>query len=113
MTPKEGSRKNTLTEIGKNATDDATNDIEEVDDDTDDNIKDSSKHNRENTHPRTTELELAKNATTILRAASKRKGRCSLGCSENIKNHIFYKPDSNYGALIYMEKESEEKNSNF
>ena len=36
-----------------------------------------------------------------------------LGCSENIKNHIFYKPDSNYGALILMEKESEEKNSNF
>ena len=27
----------------------------------------------------------------------------ALGCSENIKNHIFYKPDSNYGALIYME----------
>ena len=24
-----------------------------------------------------------------------------LVCSENIKNHIFYKPDSNYGALIY------------
>ena len=37
----------------------------------------------------------------------------NIGCSENIKNHIFYKPDSNYGALIYNEKESEEKNSNF
>ena len=36
-----------------------------------------------------------------------------LGCSENIKNHIFYKPDSNNGCLIYMEKVFEEKNSNF
>ena len=26
-----------------------------------------------------------------------------VGCSENIKNHIFHKPDSNYGALICME----------
>ena len=30
-------------------------------------------------------------------------GTSILGCSENIKIHIFYKPDSNYGALIYME----------
>ena len=27
---------------------------------------------------------------------------CLLGCSENIKNHIFYKPDSNYGALTFQ-----------
>ena len=33
-----------------------------------------------------------------------------LSCSENIKNHIFYYADSNYGAFTYMEKESEEKN---
>ena len=36
-----------------------------------------------------------------------------LGCNENIKNHIFYYFDSNYGALTNMEKESEEKNPNF
>ena len=29
-----------------------------------------------------------------------------------IQNHIFYYADSNYGSLIYMEWESEEKNSN-
>ena len=33
-----------------------------------------------------------------------------LECSENIKNHIFYYPDSNYGALTYMEQKSEVKN---
>ena len=68
--PKEGSRKNSLTETSKNAKDDATNDIEEVNDD---DIMELSKHNRDNTQLRTTELELAKNATTILRAATKRK----------------------------------------
>ena len=57
-TLREGSRSNTLTEIRSNAIEDATNEIEEVDDDTDDNIEDSSKYNRENTHPRTAELEL-------------------------------------------------------
>ena len=36
-----------------------------------------------------------------------------LFCSENIKNHIFCKHDSNYGALIYMEQESEEEKIEF
>ena len=32
-----------------------------------------------------------------------------VGCSENIKNHIVYYADSNYGALTHKEQESEEK----
>ena len=31
------------------------------------------------------------------------QGAGGLGCSENIKNHIFKYPQSNYGALTYME----------
>ena len=27
-----------------------------------------------------------------------------IGCSLNMKNHIFYFADSNYGALIYIEE---------
>ena len=37
----------------------------------------------------------------------------AVGCSENIKNHIFYYADTNYGALTYTEYEYEENNSNF
>ena len=47
LKPKEGVRKNTLTETGKNAKVDATKDNEEVDDNTDDNTKIKQAQQRE------------------------------------------------------------------
>ena len=70
-TLREGSQNNTLNEISSNATDDETTANEEVDNDTDENIDDSNEHNKESTHAKTTELDLVKNSTTAIRAASK------------------------------------------
>ena len=39
--------------------------------------------------------------------------QCLVGCSDNIKNHIFYYADSKYGALTYIDQKSKEKKSNF
>ena len=79
-TLREGSKNNTLNEI---SSDDATTANEEVDNDTDENIDDSKEHNKESKHAKTTELDLVKNSTTAIRAASKRR-RCSM----NIIHHL-------------------------
>ena len=77
--PKEGSGKNSITGTDITAKDEAKADIEEAnDDEIDDDIIESSKRDRDNTHLRTMELELAKNTTTILRAATKREGDATL-----------------------------------
>ena len=77
--PKEGSGKKKKTpETNIAAKGEAKANMEEDnDDETDDDTIESRDHDRDKTHLKTTELELAKNAGTILRAAAKRKGGCS------------------------------------
>ena len=78
----------------------------------------SSKHNRDNTQLITTELELAKNAKTILRAATKRNGRCSstynLECKQDeyeSRNEELTSQIAELNEISYRSQRKETKNT--